>query len=295
MEIINIIIWFSIILVVIYLIFNNIVLDELPSCMHLNSKETCKLTLSKEDTNNFLKINNFPVPKSYVSNKNTINNSDIFYHDLSYPLVVKPSNGSLGIDVITGITSNKQLQNILKTLHKKYEKLIVEEQMTGTMYRLLYVNKKLISIIKRDIPYIIGNNKNTIKELVDEHNNNLPKNMYPIKINRLYILSQGYDIEHILEKNKKVFINNVLNYSGGALTYNYPIHKMNKENHKMFEDILSKFGSNCLGIDFISEDLSKPYYMNNGMIIEFNSNPSRKLHMVFDEEFKEKYMEKLKI
>ena len=69
---------------------------------------------------------------------------------------------------------------------------------------------------------------------------------------------------------------------------------MNKENHKMFEDIMKKFDSNCLGIDFISKDLSKPYYENNAMIIEFNSNPSRKLHMVFDNNFEKKYLDQLK-
>jgi cyanophycin synthetase len=291
MEIINILVFYILLILVFLYIFNNtLIYRDAPSCMYLNSKNICKMTLSKEHTNNFLKKNNFPVPKSYVSNKN-INN---YHNNLTFPLIVKPSDGSLGIDVISGIMTNKQLQYVLNMLHKKYDKLIVEEQMSGTMYRILYVNKKLISIIGRDSPYIIGNNRDTINELVKNYNNNLPKNMYPIKINELYILSQGYKKDHILEKNKKIFINNVLNYSGGAITYNYPINKMNKENHKMFEDIMKKFDSNCLGIDFISKDLSKPYYENNAMIIEFNSNPSRKLHMVFDNNFEKKYLDQLK-
>lgn len=276
-------------LLIIYLYFYD---DEPKSCMNLNSSCVCKLTLSKKKTNEFLRKYNYPVPKGFHVNSISDIDKQMMLYDIKYPLIIKPSDGTCGIDVISGISNITKLKDKSKELLKNNKELIVEEQLEGTVYRILYVNKKLVSIIGRDVPYIIGNGINTISELNDMRNDNLDRSQYKIKLNLDYINSQGYEINSIPKKGEMICVNNVLNYSGGAITYNYDLNRIHPKNKKLFDDLLSKhFDSNCLGVDFISKDLSVPYDENGGTIIEFNSNPSRKLHHVFHPNFSQYYNE----
>jgi D-alanine-D-alanine ligase-like ATP-grasp enzyme len=38
-------------------------------------------------------------------------------------------------------------------------------------------------------------------------------------------------------------------------------------------------GLECSGIDYMSPDITLPYYKNKGHIIEINSNPDTEIHM----------------
>lgn len=285
----NLIIFF-LLFILLFILFYFVVDQEPISCMSLNSKDICNLTLSKKRTNQFLKNIGYPIPNGFYINHNTNIDKQILLSKVKFPLIIKPVDGSCGVDVKTGITNSLQLKMIANHLLKRNNELLVEEELKGTVYRILYVNKKLVSIIGRDVPYVIGDGKNTIEQLNKMRNHNLENSQYMVKLNNDYIRSQGYKLDSIPNKDDKVYINNVLNYSGGAITYNYDLNKMHPKNKKLFDDLLNKYlDSNCIGIDFISNDLSVPYDKNGGTIIEFNSNPSRKLHYVFDSGFSDRY------
>lgn len=274
---------------------------NLPSCKKLNSNNIPKLTINKKNMNKYLKRLGYPVPKGFTLKYDK--NTDIAdlkkymkLHDMKFPLIIKPIDGTNGIDVVSGIIN---IRDLYKNIQKYEKEILIEEQLDGIVYRILYVNKKLVAISSRTAPYIIGNGENTLQELINLYNDNLIKNNsknFPPPVNNNILISQNVSLNDVIPKNRKIIINNILNYHGGAITENYPLYKIHPINRQLFETLLNThFDSNCLGIDFISPDLSKPYYENGGTILEFNSNPARMLHDVNDPCFKNRYIKTLQL
>jgi D-alanine-D-alanine ligase-like ATP-grasp enzyme len=286
----------------------------LPGCRSFNSRDISALTISKNRMNQFLKERGLPVTKSAFLDTDKLKSSlqgseESLYRDLKlivtekglrYPLIIKPSSDTSGNGIHSGIVDFESLFRVVSEHLTNISKsnLIVEEQLDGVVYRILYVNKELVAIAGRSVSTVVGNGVSPIIELIELHNNTLKNSnskQYPIKLNEPYVNSNGYTMNDILPDKEILKVNNILNYGGGALTYPVPITAIHPDNKAIFDLLLgSDFDSNCLGIDFISKDISVPYHKNGAAILEFNSDPARKLHDVFDADFKDRYMDQIR-
>ena len=114
----------------------------------------------------------------YVWNNNIskYENIKIIEKKIKYPLVIKPTNGEQGKDVNVNINSREDVFNIINKLSKKYNRIVIEKYLSGDNYRILVYKNKIIGVLKLTKPYIIGDGKNTISQLI-----NLTKNTF-IKI-----------------------------------------------------------------------------------------------------------------
>ena len=183
---------------------------------HFNNIEAIKLVKDKFKTSSLLIKNGIPVPKFAKINVdnnvkniiNIMNNTEIYF-----PIVLKPINGTFGIDVITNIDNEKELNESIDSLKKKYKELMLEEQISGDCYRIFVFNNKVIDIIKREKPYVIGDGIHTVNELIEERNKEQEKMLlFQTKnVSNLFIIKQGYTLDTILEDKVKVYISNVIN------------------------------------------------------------------------------------
>lgn len=236
---------------------------------------------NKDVTSNILRKNNIPVPKFYVWNKKQtiLNNIKNINKNISFPLVVKPTNGEKGYGVKTNIKNNKDLnkhvQFLLSTITKK-NNIIIEQQISGNEFRVTVYNGDIIGIVKKNSPYVIGNNKNTLSELIDEHKFSEYK---PHNIDNNLLRKQNVNLETIIPDNKKIILSRVNNISNGANLTNIPLNMVHVDNIYMFKQINQIFKKNITGIDYISENISLPYY-NTGSIIEVNTSPGITSHVL---------------
>lgn len=256
----------------------------------------------------FLQDHGAPVAKSAFINFDTLNTlrsakskiknyiqQRIDKTGLTYPFVIKPINDKCGHGVYTGLST---IDQIMKSINHyigsgSTSHLLLEEQIQGTAYRVLYVNKKLIAIASRDVPFVVGDGKTKVLDLVTIYNDALKSGtskLHPIEINDQYIASQGYNKDSIPAPNTRVYIDNILNYLRGAITRTVPINSIHSDNYAMFEKVLRAYDSNCLGIDYVSPDISKSYKDVRSAILEFNSDPARGLHDITDKDFEKRYM-----
>lgn len=269
----------------------------LPSCAKFNDNKIWKTTIDKQKMREFLMKHDVPVPKGVLIDMSNFKRSqikkllEIKTRDLTFPLVLKPYNGTNGIGVITMITNFNDLYRIVVDLFKtnKRNKLVIEEQKLGNTYRLLFVNGNLVGAKKGYPPYVVGDGMSTIEDLVNELNSNKTQDQI-ITINPHYLKSMKHSVSDIPRVGERINITNVVTYVTEFLE-KYPIEKIHPDNINVFIDLLDgPFQSNCLGIDFISPDISKSYLENGGAVIEFNSNPSRRIHGIHDKNFKKDYM-----
>lgn len=260
---------------------NKSLCQEKSYAKHFNTVDAIALAKDKFRTSSALIKSGISVPKFIkISNKSVSNIiQQMNAQKIGYPIVLKPVNGTFGIDVITDIDNKKELEESLAKL-TKYNELMLEEQVSGDCYRIFVFNGKIIDIIKREKPYIIGNGHNTVKELIDKRNKeqlamNLPQTK---NVSDLFLAKQGYQIDTIPDDGKKIYISNVINMHNGARISRIDINTIPKINQKMFIETNRALNITCSGIDFLSEDITVDYNINNGKVLEVNGTPDTEIH-----------------
>ena len=254
----------------------------------LNTKESIEIMNNKNTTNTKLKKQGIPVPNSvkYTKNTNVPNLIIEVEKKLKYPLVVKPVAGSQGKDVNLDINNKTQLIDTINNL-SKYKELIIEEQHEGENFRILIVNNKIIDIILRPLPFVIGDGHKKLTILISERNRKQIENgnKPTYNINEQFIQTQKYNINDVIPYNQKVFITNIANYHNGSNPEIIPIDKVHPDNVNMFLRVNQIIGANISGVDWISKDISKSY-KEDGIVLEVNGAPAYKMHKILHPKLK---------
>ena len=250
---------------------------------YFNSLESHKFAKNKDLSNTIYLENNIPVPKHQIID---YYNKELFINNprLKFPCVLKPIDGMQGKDVNTFIRNYEQFNNILSDLLSKYNKVMYEEQVYGDNYRIFMFNNKVMDVIKREQPFIIGDGKKSIQQLIDEKNEKQKKmKLYSTtNISWDYIEEKGYTKNSILENNTKLFITNTINFHNGANPVRIPLKDIPKQNIDMFIKAHKLAKLDVSGIDYMSSDITIPYYLNDGHIIEINDMVDTKIHIDAD-------------
>ncbi len=111
-----------------------------------------------------------PVPPSHEFTLATIEQADAFIREHGSPCVVKPSrNCGGGEGVTTHITRADLVRAALNaSLHNR--QILIELQIPGDSYRLLYLHGRLLHAIRRHAPRVRGDGRSTIRQLIDAEN-----------------------------------------------------------------------------------------------------------------------------
>jgi len=250
---------------------------------HFNTPESIIHAKNKILTSKTLSDANIPIPK-YL-NINLSNNTKtikelIKYNNITYPVVIKPINGTFGRDVLTDIESIEELDDSLQFMRNKYKNVMLEEQIAGDCYRIFIFNNNVIDIIKREKPYVIGNGVNTIKELIDMRNiEQIDMKLFEVKnISEIVIKKQNETLVSIPDDGKKIFISNVINMHNGARISRIPIDTVPQKNIDLFLNVNKAMNITCSGLDYLSEDICIEYDLNNSRILEVNGTPDTEIH-----------------
>ena len=266
--------------------------------LHFNTNTAILTAKNKIQTSKALEKNGIPIPKfmeildlneSANSIEKQMNDKGIYY-----PIVLKPIDGTFGIDVITDIDNINELSDTLHYFQNKNtnktKNIMLEEQINAeNCYRIFVFNNKIIDVVKREKPYITGDGKKTIKELIEQRNNEQTNMKLPItaNVNELFIKKQldgvgrdtrGNGMDSILPKNKTISISNVINMHNGARISRIPLEKVSKKNQEMFLLTNKAIDITCSGIDYLSNDISVDYDKNGGKVLEINGTPDTEIH-----------------
>jgi cyanophycin synthetase len=241
---------------------------------HFNNTNAKQLSNNKIKTSYLLKKNNIPVCNFYEwdNDISTMQNMKIINNKLNYPLVVKYIYGERGNDVYTDINNKEYLLNSINKLKKqKKNEIMVEEQIEGNKYRIMVLNGQIIFACHHDAPKIIGNGNSTVKQLINNYSKNTGLQSISI-INEELIKQQGYKLNDVLEKNKVISVTNIISIINGGKEKYIEDSEIHPSNIAMFQKVNNVIGLNFSGIDYISNSLKEPYFVN-GKILEVNPGP----------------------
>ncbi len=256
------------------------------------NKVNAAIVSNKYLTNKALGSTNLKVPKSFICKNITDVEKLLTTKKIKYPFVIKPFDYSLGVGVTANITNftmvkiaffriRKYWQQAQAKGRKKRKKFfMVEEYVNGNDYRLLVLNGKVIAVTQRAFPEIIGNGKDTVKNLINKYYHSLiyyqkkkKKPLFDKELKR-NLSTQKVNFKTILAKSKKIRLRQTANIFGGGIAINMT-DKANSYYKKIAIKAASEFGMNIAGIDLMTKDIAKK---SDYRIIEINSFPSLDMH-----------------
>lgn len=199
-------------------------------------------------------------------------------------VITKPNIGSRSRHTTIHIKTPEELKKAFKIAKKLSPWVIVEQELKGIVHRVTLIGGKMVAVMRREPPFVIGDGFSTIKELVLRENQN-PKRHGPhfheIPMDEFAneeLARQNLSWQTVPLKDQMVVVrNNIGRSSGGSNTDLTPT--VHPENKILFEKIAKFVGDPIIGMDFIIEDVSKPWpaqYPSGA--IELNSVPFLDLH-----------------
>lgn len=239
----------------------------------------CDKNLTKE----ILALNTIPVAEGALV-KDTIQllkTAD----NIGYPVVVKPQFGNKGTGVHLNIDNEKDLLEAYKDLKKSCDEIIIEEYVEGNDYRVCVIDYEVKAVSKRTPPYIIGDGKSSVKELLDILNSDPlrgedhEKPLTKIKLDKelLELLRKiNKNINSIPEENEKIYLRRNANISTGGFAEDCT-DLISSQNKKILERVAKIIGLDICGIDICTKDISGNLY-DDGIVIEVNAAPGIRMH-----------------
>lgn len=206
------------------------------------------------------------------------------FHSQNKPVITKPNLGSRSRHTTTHIVDEKGL---LEAFHKARQLspwVVIEEELVGFVFRITLIGGKLVGALRREPPFVIGDGIATVRSLVEKENQNPKRHngiFHEIALDAeadAEIARQNLKWESIPTKGQFVTLNQKVGRSqGGSNTEMLP--KVHPENVKIFEKLAKVLGDPLVGVDFIMQDVEKPWTEQKLCgAIECNSLPFLDLH-----------------
>lgn len=192
----------------------------------LVTNEAVEIGSNKDQTKAFLEKAGVPHPKAKMFDEDAADEEIVAYaRTLGFPLVVKPTDGSLGRGVVTNIQNEAELKKALNyvRVELEYPKVLLEQHIPGEEYRVYVVGDKAVGAYNRIPANVTGDGKHTIAELIEIKNEERKKNqrLYNclIEIDQEiidFIQSAGYTLDSIPKRGKRLFLREKSNISTGG-------------------------------------------------------------------------------
>jgi cyanophycin synthetase len=200
--------------------------------------------------------------------------------------VVKPSYGAAGGDgVTTNITSPRQLRSASVYASLFSPTLLVERQIEGESYRLLYLDGELIDAIRRSAPSVVGDGASSVRELVDQENERRKAAGGSRSVTRLImdeetrntLEAHGLTPASVPAAGERVVVRQAVNDNSSS------------ENERLdplpHPSIIAQgataaavVGVALAGVDLITTDIARPLAETGGIINEVNVTPGLHYH-----------------
>jgi cyanophycin synthetase len=209
--------------------------------------------------------------------------------EIGVPVVVKPQFGNHGRGVTTNLWTKAQVMAAYDDAlpETSTHSIIVERYAVGSDYRLLVIGNRLVAAAYREPPFVTGNGRSTIRQLVevvnrdprrsDDHATVLTK-IRLCEIAEGILAEQGYTFDSVPLEGVKVLIRNNANLSVGG-TAEDVTGRVHPEVAARAVEAAQMIGLDVAGIDVIAQDISRPLEEQGGVILEVNAGPGLRMHL----------------
>lgn len=224
---------------------------------------------------------NVPVPRQLPFELSAINRAHDFLVEVGGRVVVKPVDGGGGAGVTTDIVDRRGLGSAAVKAASVSSSILVEEQVEGANYRLLYLDGVLIDAIRRDSPSIVGDGTSNVSRLIRlENEARLEQDAFtalsPLLDDasvRNYFKENGLSTRYVPAAGEQLPVKSSINQNAARDN-----HRVTDIVHPYYHDlgrlILGQIDIKLLGIDVITRSIEEPLDTSGGSVNEINGTPA---------------------
>ena len=204
---------------------------------------------------------------------------------LGAPVVVKPLNGHQGKGVSLYLNTSSEVEFAFTAAQVYSTRILVEEQFTGSDYRVVVVNNTVVAASQRLPAHVIGDGTHTIATLITQENANSQRgegHVYPLSrilidpVLMACLQRQGLHLESIPEKAQMVWLRDCANLSTGGTAIDVT-DQLHPDTRWLCERAARAIGLDICGIDLVVPDIAAPVPPHSG-VIEVNAAPGLRMH-----------------
>lgn len=252
----------------------------------MNMVGSSDVSRDKDYANFFMNKMGYPVIKGEtfysatwaraIGSKQDIDAGYKYAKKLGFPVVVKPNSGSQGIGVAI-VHTKQEFYRAMRFVFKGDKVALVQEVVKGKDYRVVVLDKKIISAYERIPLSVTGDGKLSIEKLINKKKKYFNKINRDIKIHiedpriKDKLKRQGFNLKFVPAKGKQIYLldNANLSQGGDSIDVTDSINSLFK---KIAVNLTRDMGLRFCGVDFMIEgdikDKPKKFF-----VIEVNSAP----------------------
>jgi D-alanine-D-alanine ligase-like ATP-grasp enzyme len=255
---------------------------------HLTSLDdlvTQAIAGNKPLVNRLLGQRGLPVPRFQACRFDDVRAGWAFVATLGRPCVVKPARGTGGgTGITTRVSSRRALMSAMARAGGYCYDVIIEEQVPGDDYRLLYLDGELLDALERRPPTLSGDGHSSIEQLIEAENER--------RLQRgAGIARSPFAIDHELRQTLREAGRQMSSIpTSGELVRLRTVVNQNAQSNASAKDRVcsalaeagaqaaAAVGVRLAGVDVITTDPSVPLNEAGGAIIEVNTTPGLHYH-----------------
>lgn len=256
--------------------------------LDLNSTGSSDIAKDKDYADFFMKVLGYrtvPDSKTFFSDqwasaigmpRRNIDAAYRYARKLGFPIIVKPNSGSQGVGVSL-VYNKREFYTAMRAVFKRDRVALVQRPMRGRDYRLVVLDKKVISVYERIPLNVVGNGRSAIGQLLKKKQKLFAATSRDTQIKTgdpriaRKLKRQGLTFRSIPDKGERIYLldNANLSTGGDAVDVNGKVHPVFK---RLAVKLTRDMGLRLCGVDLIVEgDISeKP---NVYWILEINAAP----------------------
>lgn len=245
-----------------------------------------RLALDKAIVNRLLAETDIPVPEHREFEFRDLSPACELLERTDQPWVIKPASGTSGGEGITsGVRTPRDLERAALRASRGDTRLQIERQIPGDAYRLLFCDGKLLDVIRRKRPSVVGDGSSSISELIRAENRRriAARGRRGLRILTvdldcaLTLGREGLRPSSVPGKGEDVVLKGVVSQNGA--------HQNETVTEPLANELIGEAAAavDCLGlrlagVDLNTPDLSRSLRDAGGAIVEVNGTPGLHYH-----------------
>ncbi|MFZ2593940.1 MAG: hypothetical protein WAX38_04180 [Minisyncoccia bacterium] len=203
---------------------------------------------------------------------------------LRFPLIAKPQIGTRGRHTVLHIQDSVALKRAFWIVKKISTRVVVQEELSGQVYRFTCVGGKFIGCALREYPYVTGDGESTIAELIkreNEHplrNSKIFRHIPFTKAHEIFLEKHGLNKNFIPKAGERCIVGDKNSRLNGTITEDVT-DLVNPTVIQEIERCAQVLRLPVVGLDALFIDVTQPYVPGHREgIIEANTLPYIDVH-----------------
>lgn len=246
---------------------------------------TVRLALDKLLVHRLLAAERLPIPEHVEFDASAPAPATAFLASCPAPCVVKPAGGSGGGGVTSGIRTASQFARAVLRGSRLDGRLVIERQIAGDGYRLLFLEDELLDVVRRLPARVVGDGRSSIDELIAAENR---RRLEARDENVVSLLRADLDCVFTLAERGLTLA--AVPRRGESVVVKRVVSQNRPEDNETVRDGIAPdvvadarsaartIGLRLAGVDIVTPDPSRSLVAAGGAIVEVNGTPGLHYH-----------------